>query len=429
MTNIYLQDNALISPDEMDLPSYWETKQLKEVAKVRYGKARPRESGEIPVVGSGGVYGSTSRALVDFPTLIIGRKGTAGMVWLQEQPCWPSDTTFYLEWKTATLDYHFVYYVLLQRPLSGEHARTTLPSILRSDVEGYTIAFPPLPEQRAIVRALQAVQEAKTARQREMELERERKAALIEHLFTYGTRGESTKHTEIGEMPSSWTITTPEDLLNTKIISEIQDGNHGERHPIQSDFRRSGIPFLTADCVRGGKIDFHHAKYLDKSWLDRLRVGFSKPGDVLLTHKGTVGETSIVNERYDVVILSPQVTYYRIKDSKKFYPKYLFAVFQSPVFRGQLKRLASTQSTRAYVGITKQKKIRIPCPKFAEQVKIATTLLACDKKSAALDHERALLAELFQALLEELMTGRLLTKLLTETERNERKNRSAVCVN
>jgi type I restriction enzyme S subunit len=138
-----------------------------------------------------------------------------------------------------------------------------------------------------------------------------------------------------------------------------------------------------------------------------------------LTHKGTVGETSIVNKQYGVVILSPQVTYYRIKDSRKLYPKYLFAVFQSTVFRSQLKRLASTQSTRAYVGITKQKKIAIPIPKFAEQVKIATILSACDKKSVALDHERALLAELFEALLGGLMTGRLLAKALTETERNE----------
>jgi type I restriction enzyme S subunit len=280
------------------------------------------------------------------------------------------------------------------------------------------VPIPPRSEQQAIATILKSIQEAKAARQREIELENERKATLMQYLFTGGTRAETTNN-EIGEVSSSWDVKTPQELLDADIIGGIQDGNHGDRHPVQSDFQSSGIPFLTADCIRGGEIDFHHAKYLDESWLDRLRVGFAKPGDVLLTHKGTVGETSIVNKQYGVVILSPQVTYYRIKDSRKLYPKYLFAVFQSTVFRSQLKRLASTQSTRAYVGITKQKKIAIPIPKFAEQVKIATILSACDKKSVALDHERALLAELFEALLGGLMTGRLLAKALTETERNE----------
>ena len=69
-----------------------------------------------------------------------------------------------------------------------------------------TIALPPLPEQRAIALALWTVQQAKEARRREAALERERKAALMEYLFTHGTRGEATKQTEIGEMPESWGI-------------------------------------------------------------------------------------------------------------------------------------------------------------------------------------------------------------------------------
>jgi type I restriction enzyme S subunit len=79
------------------LPEAWRVVRLGEIARVKYGKAKPtNEHGNIPVIGSGGIYGWTTEAVVDFPTLIIGRKGAAGQVWLSESPSWPSDTTFYL---------------------------------------------------------------------------------------------------------------------------------------------------------------------------------------------------------------------------------------------------------------------------------------------------------------------------------------------
>ncbi len=69
------------------IPVDWEVVRLGEVASVKYGKAKPVTDGAVPVVGSGGIYAWTDSPLVEFPTLVIGRKGTAGRVWLMEQPC------------------------------------------------------------------------------------------------------------------------------------------------------------------------------------------------------------------------------------------------------------------------------------------------------------------------------------------------------
>jgi type I restriction enzyme, S subunit len=60
------------------------------------------------------------------------------------------------------------------------------------------------------------------------------------------------------------------------------------------------------------------------------------------------------------------------------------------------------------------KSIVIPIPEFHEQKDILTTLNACDTKIAALENEALLLYELFRAMLEELMTGRLSTIYLIE---------------
>ena len=49
----------------------------------------------------------------------------------------------------------------------------------------------------------------------------------------------------------------------------------------------------------------------------------------------------------------------------------------------------------------------VPQPSLDEQGEIVEVITACDAKIAALERESALLDELFRALLEELMTGRV----------------------
>ncbi len=141
------------------LPPGWHWARLTEVAEARYGKANPKVKGTVPVVGSGGVYDFTDKPLTETPTLVVGRKGTAGQVWLQEKPCWPSDTTFYLVWKTNEIDIKFPYLFMRLRPLSGENAKTTLPSLSRVDLENFSFPFAPLEEQRRIVAKVEGLME------------------------------------------------------------------------------------------------------------------------------------------------------------------------------------------------------------------------------------------------------------------------------
>ncbi len=152
-------DKVRLKETEIGLiPEHWNVVRLGDVAEIKYGKAKPKDNGTIPVIGSGGIYDWTNSALVNFPTVVVGRKGTAGQVWLIEQPCWPSDTTYYLVWKHV-VDIRFVFEFLNLNPLSGKHAKTTLPSLQRPDLENYLIPLPPLEEQKAIAEVLRAIDE------------------------------------------------------------------------------------------------------------------------------------------------------------------------------------------------------------------------------------------------------------------------------
>src|SRR3989338_7558960 len=81
-----------------------------------------------------------------------------------------------------------------------------------------------------------------------------------------------------------------ESLLKSKTILQIQDGNHGELHPTSKDYIESGdkIPFIMANDIVNNTIDFETCKHIARSQADKLRIGFSKTGDILLTHKGTI---------------------------------------------------------------------------------------------------------------------------------------------
>ena len=171
-------------------------------------------------------------------------------------------------------------------------------------------------------------------------------------------------------------------LIMTKKI-EVQDGNHGELHPIAAEYVDEGIPFIMASDVHNGKLNLEKCKFITEERANQLRIGFAKNNDVLLTHKGTIGEVGIVeNIKTPFIMLTPQVTYYRIIDEKYMNNRYLYYVLQSKYVLNQLEDISSMQSTRKYVGILAQEKIKLIIHNIEKQKEIADYL---DNKCIEID--------------------------------------------
>jgi type I restriction enzyme S subunit len=174
---------------------------------------------------------------------------------------------------------------------------------------------------------------------------------------------------------------TVQELIDEKILAKPLDGNHGGTHPKGNDFIESGIPFVMASDIKNGIIDLTTCKFISKEQADKLRKGFAKEGDVLLTHKATIGRTAIVKEiDSDYIMLTPQVTYYRVLDVEKLDRGFLYAYFNSKPFQSTLNLWAGGGSTRAYLGITGQLKLPIILPPLQEQKRIAHILGTLDDK-------------------------------------------------
>ena len=140
----------------------WPMVELGEVISLEYGKslkADNRIEGPYPVFGSNGIVGYHNQYLIEGPTIIVGRKGSAGAVNFSESPCYPIDTTFFVRIKEQQrLDLHFCYYQLLALELDKVNVQAGVPGLNRNDAYKKIMALPSLETQQAIIAEIEAEQ-------------------------------------------------------------------------------------------------------------------------------------------------------------------------------------------------------------------------------------------------------------------------------
>lgn len=184
---------------------------------------------------------------------------------------------------------------------------------------------------------------------------------------------------QIGIVDDSFELVKVSGLIRRGVIDQPLDGNHGETHPKGEDFVEAGVPFIMASDINNGRVDYSGCKFITAKQADSLRKGFAKSGDVLVTHKASVGRTAIVNyTEHPFVMLTPQVTYYRVLKKDFLDNRYLLHYFDSSLFQQTIKMWAGAGSTRAYLGITAQHNLPIIMPPIDKQRKIAAILSAYD---------------------------------------------------
>lgn len=215
----------------------------------------------------------------------------------------------------------------------------------------------------------------------------------------------SGKLTELGVIPEEWNCCSIEQLVSDGILEKPMDGNHGNIHPKSSDFVSDGIPFVMANNIKDGSVDLRNCSFIRKSQADNLQKGFSKQGDVLLTHKATIGQVAIVGcIKTEYIMLTPQVTYYRVLNTSLLNNIYLRHFFESDVFQRVLQSM-SGGGTRSYIGITAQRLLPVLLPPLAEQLTIAGCLSDFDTLINCLDQLIAKKSDIKQAAMQELLTG------------------------
>lgn len=184
-------DNSQLSIMNYKLPPHWEVKKLKYVAKLEYGESLSTDTrlqGEVPVYGSNGITGFHSIAITKAPCIIIGRKGSFGKINWSDIPCFPIDTTYYIDIDRCNENLRFLYFLLTTLNLDSISKDTGVPGLNRDDAYEKDIPIPPIFEQHQIVELIETetkrIDEKIVRTEKEIELLQEYRTALISEVVT-----------------------------------------------------------------------------------------------------------------------------------------------------------------------------------------------------------------------------------------------------
>lgn len=264
-------------------------------------------------------------------------------------------------------------------------------------LQNLRISLPPLAEQRAIASVLGAIQEAKFARQKEIALERERKAALMDYLFSHGTKGEPRKQTEIGKIPESWKV------VRLGAVAEITMG----QSPKGDSYNTDGI----GEPLINGPAEFGSKHPIPVQWTNKPSK-LCKDGDVLFCVRGnTTGRMNIADQRY-CIGRGIAAIHEKTQISDTLFIRHLLEYERSSLYRIAI----GGGSTFPNISTAHLKNYLIALPPLPEQRAIANVWEAIDNNTTALERETKHLDELFHAMLEELMTGQRSVVPLIDSE-------------
>lgn len=290
------------------------------------------------------------------------------------------------------------------------------PAIKASSLMNIKICIPPLSEQKAIASFLDAktkpIDDIIAKREKQIELLEEMKSAIISRAVTKGLNpGAKMKDSGIewiGEIPEGWEMCKLKYILKREKYN-IKTGPFGTQLK-GNDLREEGdVPVYNQRNVIDNQ--FHSPSVfvtLDKA--NELAGFHTKPNDVLITSRGTIGKAAILPNGAKEGILHPCLIALRINQdlvNLKYLFYYIngFEGFAINVF------LESNATTIEVIYTDTLKNIFVTLPQLEEQQAIASYL---DSETSKIDSRIAkrrkqieLLHEYKQALITAAVTGKI----------------------
>ncbi len=265
----------------------------------------------------------------------------------------------------------------------------------RDQVAQIELSLPDLSDQRRVADALDALRRSIELHSLAITCARALKSMTMRQLFTRGLRGEPQKATEIGPVPRSWKV------QRLGAIGRVGNGSTPKKS--NGEYWQGGsYPWLTSARVYDREITCAK-EFVTRIALQKCHLPQLAPSTVLVAITGqgrTLGHCAVLQIEASI---SQHLAYIAVEEtiaSATFVRDYLET--QYDFFR---QVASGGGSTKGALTCAFLRDVRLPLPTLAEQREITELLAAIEGKIYFHKRKKALLEELFKALLNGLMTG------------------------
>ena len=405
-----------------EVPKHWQVAPLKAfIDRIESGVSvnatdTPAEGEQFGVLKTSCVYtgqfdAAENKAIVNAEydrvacpvvanTLIVSRMntpdlvGAAGLTRADHPKLFLPDRLWQVFPKDASADFmHFwtrtaSYRAQVEMACAG--TSSSMQNLGQDDFRSFMFVSPPPDEQAVIAdfldRETTKIDTLVAEQERLITLLKEKRQAVISHAVTKGLDPSVPMKDSgvewLGEVPEHWDVNAIKHIVATPIT----DGPHET-----PAFPDEGIPFVSAEAVSTGVIDFQRIRgFISEEDHARYSLKY-KPqrGDIFMVKSGaTTGVTAMVETDLDFNIWSPLAV---IRPSLFMSPRYVLQFMRSGNFQ-EAVTLNWSFGTQQNIGMGVIENLMIAVPPLAEQVAIA------DHLGLMLDQFQPLITEATQAI-------------------------------
>ncbi len=275
----------------------------------------------------------------------------------------------------------------------GAGNKTTIPNLSRNRLAGLEVPQPKIDEQLAIVDALSRVREAIKTHHQSVTLAQDLKRAAMRELFTRGLRGEAQKETEIGPVPESW------QRLPISALGKIVTGNTPPTKD-SANYTEGEVPFIAPGDIEYGFRIEKTEKFLTDQGLKYSRP-ITEGTSCFVCIGSTIGKVGYTI--FPICATNQQIN--SVLPNDRFDP--LFTFYLLTFWADHVRKHASRSPVPILSkGAFEQIEV-VATTNIDEQREISAILDAIDRKIDLHRRKRAVLDDLFKALLHKLMTGEI----------------------
>ena len=369
---------------------------LGDICEFRYGKSLPskkRVDGAYAVYGSNGCVGSHIEAITGEPAIIVGRKGSIGELHYSYRPCWPIDTTYYIDSTSSEADLRWLYHAMRSLRFYELNKATGVPGLNRYDAYQKKMFVPNKDEQRRIASILDKADGIRRKREEAITMSDRLLRAAFLKIF-----GDPTIN--------------PHGFAFERITSHLIERRTGTQSgPFGSALKKreyveDGIPVWGVDNVQQNRFVNVPKLFITEDKFEQLKRYKVMTDDVLISRAGTVGRMCIAKPTVEKSIISTNLVRV-VLNNDSLLPEYFVSLFTYLSHR--LGALKANNKSNAFTFLNPKtlRALEIPIPPMELQMEFKTVTEEVEEHLALSRGQLGGLDELFESLSKRSVHGAL----------------------